>query len=530
MQSNVKVSKKICNFAYQTRWRRQITAQCKYALYQELRNFLVVAKGLTARLSMRKFFTFYMNLGQIYTKQNVAEFMVSLFDLPSKSHILDPCFGGGVFVNALYNLSDYSIDAIEIDPQSFCSLEDKDRYRLNLFCSNFFAHSFTGYDGIIMNPPYVRQEEIDLMKPLGISKDYLRTICSDYHVPSKSNLYVYFVLHSISLLKNGGELVVIFPNAWKNSTLAPFLNSVFNAKGYIQKDIAVKGNPFEGSPMVDVCILKFIKGKSGETKSYILDANSLTLEEMYASNQTPYSSEFTVPLKSVCKIKRGLTMFINAPASLSEYFTPIISSPKNIFGLTTKSAICDSLLLLPKSDRLSAVVKSYLTLYKNQILKEKKPSTLYQRICTEDFWYSLPIQNPGNIIFPYIIRHQPCFILNDGKFIARDNFYILYHSINDLLLIALLNNYYIYSQLESKGKTYGNGLLKIQKYDVDALEIVNPTIIDSDVSTYLISLAKSLLETPSNEIVTDITSALDPYYRTSNIAETYFQLKSKRLS
>lgn len=476
-----------------------------------------------------------MNLGQVYTKKTVAEYMVSLFDLPSKSLVLDPCFGGGVFVNALYDNSDYSIDAIEIDSKSFCALRNKDRYRLNLFCSDFFSHTFSEYDGVIMNPPYVRQEEIDLMVPLGISKDYLRSICVDYNIPSKSNLYVYFILHAISLLKMGGQLVVIFPNSWKKSTIAPFLTSVFNTQGYIQKDITVKGNPFDGSPMVDVCILKFVKGRSGNTESYILDAESLRLEKLPTNNFDSCITEFTIPLNSVCKVKRGLTtffndMFVNAPNFLSEYFIPIISSPKDISGLSTKSAMCDNLLQLPNSENISKEAKSYLSLYKSQILRDKKPATLYKKICTDTFWYSLPKQTPGNIIFPYIIRHQPCFILNDGLYIARDNFYVLYYSMNNLLLIALLNNYYIYSQLEIKGKTYGNGLLKIQKYDVDALEIVNPNYIDSKTSDKLVSLAQNLLESPSNELIAKITSALEPFYFISNIEETYFKLKSERLS
>lgn len=476
-----------------------------------------------------------MNLGQVYTKKTVAEYMVSLFDLPSKSHVLDPCFGFGAFVNALYDNSDYSIDAIEIDASSFCALHNKDRLRLNLFCSDFFSHTYSKYDGIIMNPPYVRQEEIDLMMPIGINKNYLRSVCSAYNIPAKSNLYVYFILHSITLLKNYGELIVIFPNAWKNSTIAPFLTYVFNSQGYIQKDITIKGNPFEGSPLVEVCIIKFVKGKSGNTKSYILDVESMVLDELQLKDTGACSTEFTTPLSSICKVKRGLTtffnaMFINAPSSLSEYFCPIISSPKNISGFTTKSANCDSLLLLPNSERISKDAKTYLNLYRNQILRDKKPSTLYHKICSDTFWYSLPKPTPGGIIFPYIIRNQPCFILNDGLFIARDNFYVMHHSLNNLLLLALLNNYYIYSQLEIKGKTYGNGLLKIQKYDVDALEVVNPVYIDSDTYEILVSLAQSLLDSPSTKVIDQISSTLEPFYLTSNIAETYYKLKTARLS
>ena len=42
-----------------------------------------------------------MNLGQVYTKDKVAVFMVSRLDLPKNAAIVDPCFGQGVFIRSL---------------------------------------------------------------------------------------------------------------------------------------------------------------------------------------------------------------------------------------------------------------------------------------------------------------------------------------------------------------------------------------------------------------------------------------------
>ena len=42
-----------------------------------------------------------MNLGQVYTKDIVADFMVSLIDLPKDAYIVDPGVGRGVFVKSL---------------------------------------------------------------------------------------------------------------------------------------------------------------------------------------------------------------------------------------------------------------------------------------------------------------------------------------------------------------------------------------------------------------------------------------------
>ncbi len=55
--------------------------------------------------------------------------------------------------------------------------------------------------------------------------------------------------------------------------------------------------------------------------------------------------------------------------------------------------------------------------------------------------------------------------------IVRDNFYIINCDFDEKLAFALLNNYYKFIiSLKKIGKKYGNGLLKIQKYDFNNLK------------------------------------------------------------
>ena len=44
------------------------------------------------------------DLGQVFTKGNVARYMVSLFDLPKQAAIMDPCFGAGSFFGCTYRI------------------------------------------------------------------------------------------------------------------------------------------------------------------------------------------------------------------------------------------------------------------------------------------------------------------------------------------------------------------------------------------------------------------------------------------
>lgn len=55
------------------------------------------------------------DLGQVFTKGDVADYMVSLFDLGVNAALLDPCHGDGAFLKALKSKGFKDITAYEID-------------------------------------------------------------------------------------------------------------------------------------------------------------------------------------------------------------------------------------------------------------------------------------------------------------------------------------------------------------------------------------------------------------------------------
>ena len=200
-----------------------------------------------------------MNLGQVYTKRRVADFMTGLFTIHSGASVLDPCLGRGVFVRSLLDNTDYRITGVEIDADSFAKFENPNLGRCLLKQGDFFDVEDES-DGIIMNPPYVRQEEIDQLAPLGVTKQKLQSACGLMAISTKANLYMYFILRAIMLLREGGELIAIFPNSWTNTPLGRQFREQMLHHGSITRFIDVEGEAFEGSPMVDVCIMKFVKG------------------------------------------------------------------------------------------------------------------------------------------------------------------------------------------------------------------------------------------------------------------------------
>lgn len=477
-----------------------------------------------------------MNLGQVYTKEIVADFMVGLLDIPKSSEIIDPCFGQGVFIKSLQKAKYKKITGLEIDTVTYNKTDFKVFHQCNLKNIDFFKYNPQNQvDGFILNPPYVRQEDIDEMKELGVTKETIRKKCGDFKIYSKANMYLYFVARCIYLLREGGQMVVIFPNVWVKTPDGKKFFAQIQNKGLINNIIQVSGSPFVGNPLVDVMIMKFTKGGKGETKEETLFINKngtieLTdgerIERVYSNN--------CVFLSSIAKVRRGLStgfnkIFINPQIKSDKFKVDILSTPKDVQGYTTNGAKIDKLLTISSKTKITEAVSTYIENAESIILKKGAPKTLVNLIQSGKKWYSLTLPLKPDIIFPYIIRDNVRFIKNDAKVIVRDNFYSINSSINSYLLLGLLNNYYIYSQLESCGKSYGKGLLKIQKYDIDKLVIPDPNNISLNDREKIIEYAKLLIKYKKSEYIRELSLILEKYYCIGNIETVYKSQKKNRL-
>jgi hypothetical protein len=76
---------------------------------------------------------------------------------------------------------------------------------------------YVGFDVVIGNPPYIRQEELTDFK------SYLETNYTTY--AGMADLYVYFVERGLSLLRNNGKFIYILPNKWMRAGYGAKLRS-----------------------------------------------------------------------------------------------------------------------------------------------------------------------------------------------------------------------------------------------------------------------------------------------------------------
>ncbi len=350
-------------------------------------------------------------------------------------------------------------------------------------------------------------------------------------------MYMYFVIKAIDLLKTNGQLIVIFPSSWMKAKSAQRFQALLSEKCKLQRQIHIFGDVFEKEALVDVVILKLIKGGTGGNPA---------VENLVVKNGRFYPAPskdrqerafFKHPFSKLASARRGLTtgcnkMYINPriPGAPPSCLKPILSSPKSIKGFSTDGARLDFLLSSANGVPSNEVIR-YLDFWKKKITAEKKPKTLYQKILHEKRWHELHEPCTQGIIFSYLVRNDMKFVMNETGVLVRDNFYIIAPHINPWLMFALLNNYYTYYQLELCGKRYGAGLLKLQRYDLENLTFPAPSEISEPDQKDMVRLSRKLIEENDQTTIDTITQYLSKYSIISynEITKKYFSIKKKRL-
>jgi len=189
--------------------------------------------------------------GQYFTPKVVAEFMVSLATITTDSKILEPACGKGIFLEILQQKGYKNLIAYEIDQE----LAKKFPFvRYESFVSANISERF---DLVIGNPPYIRWKNLedDLKSELLINplwNKYFNSLC-DY-------LYI-FILKSIELLNENGQLIFICPEYWMNTTHSMSLRNYMVQNGYFEEIYHFNETPIFDKVTVSIIIFKYIKSR-----------------------------------------------------------------------------------------------------------------------------------------------------------------------------------------------------------------------------------------------------------------------------
>jgi adenine-specific DNA-methyltransferase len=409
---------------------------------------------------------------------------------------------------------------------------------------------FTGFDVVIGNPPYIRQEAFKELKP------YLQQNFETY--TGTADLFVYFIELGLNKLRENGEFVFIVPNKWMRAgyggPLREFIrryriNNILDfgdlpvfeeATTYPCILSIAKSEPHPAFQAANIDTLNFPEGLDAwladrrmDVLADELQASGWTLTDARAQRLLAKVREKGVPLGEYVdgKIFRGVLTGLNEAFVIDE------ATKDRLIAEDAKSAELIKPFLAGRDIKRYEVPKSgkYLILLKNgdtkswfgdlneekawAKLKGKYPAITdhllpYERKAKKrydqgQYWWELRACDyyeefeKEKIIIPAIVQ-QASYCLDDQACFSNDKTSII--PVDDKYLLGLLNSHTVDFVLKNISSTKRGGYYEYKPMYVSALPILKDS--DSEKKNKISQLVTQILTQKQTSPSTD-TSALE---------------------
>lgn len=558
-------------------------------------------------------------LGQFYTPLGIVDLIIKLTIKNDKDVIVDPGCGSGTFlVRSFHHIKDmrnitlnkrdigsiihykkileqiYGIDINQFPAHlSVINLAIQNPYakidRINVIVEDFFNikpgistltgfHTFTTkgekekvelppfFDTVIGNPPYIRQELLSVTEKQKIKKlienEYLNevTIGSSnkkdiIKINKQSDIYIYFFMHGLKLLRNKGRLGFITSNKWlevsygiqfqkwllnnvkvlyiiefdraifpdaevnaaitvlekeNNETLRKNNNIKFirfKKKIDINKmvNLIKNNNKYYEDDKVKINIVKQKDISPGKWNLYL--RSPLTINKIL-------SKDIMINFIEKANIFRGVVtgnndFFIISKEKAKDYkieqkyLKPCIASPKEINGLKiTNKDITKYIINVDKHKHQlkNTNILKYIEHGEKIQIDVTRGSQNKQQFLPEvstlkarKLWYNIKLKPEAEILFQYLIdKNAKAFWNQAGAHSPNIIHYVNSYDKNEILpLLGYLNSSLNSLMIELYGRSYGGGVLKIEVYELKSLPIIN---ISKLTNKQKISLEEAFIE------------------------------------
>lgn len=465
-------------------------------------------------------------LGAYYTPSNLTSVLTEWAIRSPADKVLEPSFGGcGFLESAVERLTalgsqspQYQLFGCDIDEQAFVYLSQKlgklnnidQRFILGDFMTispeRFLAEKF---DTIIGNPPYISHHNLtDAQK---VSIDAWRTHCG-IKVNRRASLWAYFVVHSMSFLKDHGRMAWVLPGSFLQtnygielqSTLLPRFGRVeairlgervFLKEGTEERTVLLLcSNYSESTDQIEVTDCETVTDLALRMDSEALGVNLSSKNQKEDIYQAVMKNFDIVTLGELCNVLIGTVTGANRFFVLSkkqaegqglssEYLKPILSKFGYISGTTFTVSDVDHLresgkrcLLfhVPNEADVSELVAAYMATFPEDARKENR--TFQKR---QNKWLAADDGRIPDAFFSYMTHDGPRMALNDARVNATNSIHRIFfnESASDhirKLTVISLNTTFSQLSAEIEGRSYGSGVLKIEPSEAKRIKLVLP--------------------------------------------------------
>lgn len=286
---------------------------------------------------------------QVFTPPDIAKTLTSFINNRTPKTILEPSCGNGAILELLHKK--HSIDAIDIDKE-LIDQNKKSYPKINFMNEDFTDFKTTKkYDYIIGNPPYIRIQDMN--------KDTYRKIKDEYpeYIKGNSNLYLYFILRSLELLKKNGKIIFIIPNSWLyNKSMEPFKRKLIE---HLETIINFKDKKMFKDALTYTCVVVLSNRKTTEYKycDYSID-NCRYVKKVYDDIQNQKKQ-----LTQTLKPKIGLMTLCDQVFIIKNYhiqddhivFTTKTKKPVETKEYKIEKEACKDLLKVSKKEKYKII-------------------------------------------------------------------------------------------------------------------------------------------------------------------------------
>ena len=392
-----------------------------------------------------------------------------------------------------------------------------------------------GFDVVIGNPPYVRQEKIKALKPI-LKKRYT---C----YTGAADLYVYFYERGLQLLNANGTHTFICSNSWLDVNYGAPLQKYLldNTAGAVicyseaerefeSADInTIVSILYNGTPDADSHIRFFtfktfigdpnVENRRERMPTYPELAQAGMRDNRYTGDKwggkylrapgiywtiLEKGKDKLVRLSDVAEVRRGFTTGANEFFYLDaervqawgiedEFLKPIIKSPRECKSIRVDPSQLQFKLFMCHADKAAlsgTAVLAYIEWGESQGY-HRRPSC---RVRTR--WWDLGERQIPLLSFNYLISSTARTLYAQDGCYTSDNFQEI-HTDSDLILplCASLNSSLFQLMVNIAGRSnFGGGLLKIQTYEVSELLCLDPKTFAFENKEIFTSVAWEMLD------------------------------------